>query len=112
MKLRVASADAFDALRGPAVLTAACASLLSDVVCVIVRFIDLEHLLGESVMNHKILTAFERKRIKAYLENGRGDGARDVSIRQLVYLGRKCLPDIEADLALLKQLLQTYRGKQ
>ena len=62
-------------------------------------------------MNHKILTAFERKRIKAYLENGRGNGTRDVSIRQLVYLGRKCLPDIETDLALIKRLLQAYDRK-
>jgi len=55
-----------------------------------------------------MLTVFERRRIRAYLEDGRGDGKKDVSIRQLVYLGRRCLPDIEADLALLKQLLQTY----
>jgi hypothetical protein len=67
------------------------------------------------MMNHKILTSFERKRIHAYLEKGRGDGQRDVSIRQVVYISRKYLPAIEADLALLKQLLQTYersKGKE
>jgi hypothetical protein len=59
-------------------------------------------------MNHRILTAFERKRIRAYLEDGRGNGERDTHIRQLAYLGRNCLPDIEADVALVKELLTAY----
>jgi hypothetical protein len=63
---------------------------------------------GSPGNNHRLLTSFERKRIRAYLENGRGNGEKDVSIRQLVYLGRKCVPDIESDLALVKELLAAY----
>jgi len=53
----------------------------------------------------RILTEKERKRIQAYL---RTDGERSSAIRTIVTRGRQFLPKIEADLALVKELVQAY----
>lgn len=53
----------------------------------------------------RILTEKERKRIQAYL---RADGERTSAIRTILTRGRQFLPKIEADLALVKELLAAY----
>ena len=53
----------------------------------------------------RILTDLERRRIKAYLKQ---DGERDLPIRKIVNRGKTYLPQIEADLALVKELLTAY----
>jgi hypothetical protein len=53
----------------------------------------------------RILTGLERRRIKIYLKQ---DGEREAPIRKLVNRGRTYLPQIEADLSLVKELLATY----
>jgi hypothetical protein len=53
----------------------------------------------------RILTDLERRRIKTYLKQ---DGEREAPIRKLVNRGRTYLPQIEADLALVKELLGSY----
>ena len=55
----------------------------------------------------RILTQKERKRIQAYI---RSDGERSSAIRTIVTRGKQFLPRIEADLALVKQLLNAYEG--
>jgi hypothetical protein len=59
-------------------------------------------------MFHRVLTAFERKRIRVYLDNGRGNGDRDVNIRNLVYLIKRHLGTINEDCELLTKLLAKY----
>ena len=53
----------------------------------------------------RILTDLERRRIKAYLKQ---DGERDLAIRKIVNRGKTYLPQIEADLAFVKELLTAY----
>jgi len=53
----------------------------------------------------RILTHKERKRIQAYL---RADGERTSAIRTILTRGKQFLPKIEADLALVKELLEAY----
>jgi hypothetical protein len=57
----------------------------------------------------RILTDVERGRIKKFV---RRDGEKGIGVRKIVYGAKKHLPTIEADLALLKQLLQTYEQKR
>ena len=59
-------------------------------------------------MNHRILTTAERKRIRAYLDNGRGNGTKDVRMRQLHLLTRKYLTTIQEDVELLGKMLSKY----
>jgi hypothetical protein len=56
-------------------------------------------------MFSRILTDLERRRIKTYLKQ---DGERDDPIRKLVNRGKTYLPQIETDLALVKELLGSY----
>jgi hypothetical protein len=58
-------------------------------------------------MNPKILTELERKKIRAYLK---ADGEKDVYIRQLIFRGKRYLPQIRADLDLLERLVQVYES--
>ena len=53
----------------------------------------------------RILTDIERKHIKSYL---RQNGAKEVTIRKLVYGTKKHLSTIKADLELLEKLVATY----
>lgn len=53
----------------------------------------------------RILTDLERRRIKTYLKQ---NGERGEPIRKLVNRGNAYLPQIEADLALVKELLEAY----
>jgi len=53
----------------------------------------------------RILTDLERRQAKAYVKQ---DGQRTLNIKILSLRGRKHLPQIEADLTLLKQVLATY----
>jgi hypothetical protein len=53
----------------------------------------------------RILTDLERRRIKTYLKQ---DGGREAPIRKLVNRGKTFLPQIEADLVLVKELLSAY----
>jgi hypothetical protein len=53
----------------------------------------------------RILTDLERKRIRAYLKQ---DGKRDEAIRKLVNRGKTYAPQIESDLALVRELLVAY----
>jgi hypothetical protein len=57
---------------------------------------------------HRILTSFERKRIRAFLEDGRGNGDRDVNVRALVFLARRHLHTIHEDVELLEKLVAAY----
>jgi len=61
---------------------------------------------------HRILTTFERKRIRAFLENGRGNGDKDVNVRTLVFLTKRHVQTIRADLELLEKLLEAYERKE
>lgn len=63
-------------------------------------------------MFHRILTTFERKRIRAFLENGRGNGDKDVNVRTLVFLTKRHVQTIRADLELLEKLLEAYERKE
>jgi hypothetical protein len=56
----------------------------------------------------RILTAVERKHIRAYLKE---DGEKKIQIRKVVYGARKHLPTIRSDLELLEKLLQAYAVK-
>jgi hypothetical protein len=60
-------------------------------------------------MFQRILTEKERHHAKAYLKT---DGEKGSIVRSLASRAKKHLPTIEADLALLKQLLQTYERKR
>ena len=51
------------------------------------------------------LTDVERRRISRYLK---ADGEKDVNIRQLIMRTRRHLPQIEADLELLRKLIAAY----
>jgi hypothetical protein len=53
----------------------------------------------------RILTEVERRRIKKYLQS---DGERSAPIRMVVLRGKRFMPRIETDLALLKQLIDRY----
>jgi ribosomal protein S24E len=53
----------------------------------------------------RILTESERKAIGKYL---RKDGEKEAAVREIVYRSRKHLPQIEKDLALLRELLEAY----
>jgi hypothetical protein len=57
----------------------------------------------------RVLTDLERRQAKAYIKQ---DGERTLNVRVLAIRARKHLAIIEADVALLKELLETYeRGK-
>jgi len=56
-------------------------------------------------MFQRILTEKERRQAKSYLK---ADGERGSIIRSLASRAKKHLPTIEADLVILKQLLETY----
>jgi hypothetical protein len=60
-------------------------------------------------MFQRILTDKERRQAKKYLED---DGARNSIVRSLVSRGKKHLPILEADLAVLKQLVETYETQK
>jgi len=53
----------------------------------------------------RILTESERKAIAKYL---RKDGEKEAAVREIVYRSKKHLPQIEKDLALVKELLGSY----
>jgi hypothetical protein len=53
----------------------------------------------------RMLTDLERRRIKAYLKQ---DGERQSSVRKIVSRGKAFLPQIESDIALVKELLAAY----
>jgi cellobiose-specific phosphotransferase system component IIA len=53
----------------------------------------------------RILTDLERRQAKAYIKQ---DGERTLNVRVLTIRARRHLSTIEADLALLKELLATY----
>jgi hypothetical protein len=53
----------------------------------------------------RILTDLERRQAKTYLKQ---DGERTLNIKILALRARKHLPQIEADLALVKELLSAY----
>lgn len=56
-------------------------------------------------MHKRILSPIETRRIKKYLA---ADGERDSTIRKLVTLYKQRLPQIEEDIALLRQLSEAY----
>jgi len=56
-------------------------------------------------MFQRILTEKERRQAKAYLK---ADGERSSIVRSLASRAKKHLPTIEADLALVKELLASY----
>jgi hypothetical protein len=56
-------------------------------------------------MFQRILTEKERRQARLYLKE---DGDRTSIIRSLASRAKKHLPTIESDLALLKQVLETY----
>ena len=60
---------------------------------------------GAFISSASILTDVERGRINKYL---RRDGEKEIGVRKIVYGAKKHLPAIEADLALLEKLLETY----
>jgi hypothetical protein len=53
----------------------------------------------------RILTELERKRLRAYLK---ADGEKSSVVRSLSSRARRYLPQIEEDLRLLRELLETY----
>jgi len=53
----------------------------------------------------RLLTDLERKRVRAYLK---ADGERSSIIRALASRARRYTPQIEEDLRLVKELLETY----
>jgi hypothetical protein len=53
----------------------------------------------------RILTDLERKRLRAYLK---ADGKKSSVVRSLSSRARRYLPQIEEDLRLLRELLETY----
>jgi hypothetical protein len=55
----------------------------------------------------RILTQLERKRARSYLKE---DGEKESVIRALASRAKRHLPQIEEDLTLLKELLQTYES--
>jgi ribosomal protein S24E len=57
-------------------------------------------------MFRRIFTAEERVAIRRYLAK---DGKKEQKIRTIVYVSRKHLPMIEADLVLLHKLLAAYK---
>jgi len=56
-------------------------------------------------LHKRILSPIETRRIKKYLA---ADGERDSTIRKLVTLYKQRLPQIEEDIALLRQLSEAY----
>jgi hypothetical protein len=63
-------------------------------------------------MNHRILTISERRRIRAFVENGRGNGEKDTSVRQLAFLAKRHLQTIREDSELLEKLLAAYEKEK
>lgn len=53
----------------------------------------------------RILTAEERLVIRKYLAK---DGAKEDAIRKIAYRARRFMPQIDADLALMRKLLERY----
>jgi hypothetical protein len=53
----------------------------------------------------RILTDFERKKIKAFLKQ---DGEKNPPVRKIAMRARRDLPTIKADLDLLEALLRKY----
>ena len=60
-------------------------------------------------MRPRILSPLEERQIRTYLK---ANGEKNLNVRVLVSRTRNYLPQIEKDLALLKQLLQTYDRKK
>jgi len=60
-------------------------------------------------MFERILTDLERKKLKAYIK---ADGAKEGVIRGLVSRARRHLPLLKADLGLLEQLMERYKGAE
>ena len=54
----------------------------------------------------RILTAVERREIERWL---RADGAKERQIRVIATRGRKFMPQIKKDLALLERFLAAYQ---
>ena len=63
-------------------------------------------------MFHRILTSFERKRIQAFLDNGRGNGSKDQNVRQLAHLADSHLQTIHDDYQLLLKFVAKYKAKK
>lgn len=59
-------------------------------------------------MRPRILSPLEERQIRAYLK---ANGEKNMNVRVLVTRVRKYLPQIEKDLALIKELKQTYEHK-
>jgi predicted HAD superfamily phosphohydrolase len=57
----------------------------------------------------RILTADERAAIKQFLA---ADGTKEHRVRNIAYRTKKHLPQIEADLALMKKLMKRYYRPQ
>jgi len=56
-------------------------------------------------MHPRILSPLEERQIKTYLKQ---DGEKSMSVRVLVTRARRFLPQVEKDLALVKELLGSY----
>ncbi len=56
-------------------------------------------------MHPRILSPLEERQIRAYLK---ANGEKNLNVRVLVTRGRKYLPQIEKDAALVKELLARY----
>ena len=56
-------------------------------------------------MHPRILSPLEERQIKTYLKQ---DGERNMNVRVLVTRARRFSPQIEKDLALVKELLGSY----
>ena len=54
----------------------------------------------------RILTDVERKKIEVWLKR---NGEREVAVRKIAYLGKRDLPQIKSDLALLERFLAAYQ---
>jgi len=62
-------------------------------------------------MFHRILTPFERRRIQAFLDNGRDNGTKDQNIRQLAHLANAYVDIIHEDHQLLLRFLTKYKAE-
>jgi len=57
----------------------------------------------------RILTDVERKKIEVWLKR---NGEREVAVRKIAYLGKRDLPQIKSDLALLEKFLIAYENRK
>jgi hypothetical protein len=60
-------------------------------------------------MHPRILSPLEERQIKTYLK---ADGEKNLNVRVLVTRAHKYFPQIEKDVALVKELLVTYERKK